>query len=364
MKILICAGIFPPEAGGPATYSKLLAEELAKRGHEVRVITYAGQKSEVGSRMSDFPIFRIVRSRFKPWHYYKYFRAVKKYGRKADVLYAQDPVSAGYPTYLAAKVLKKPYLVKITGDYSWEQAMGRKLTDALIDDFQKLPRYPGRINLMRRLQIQVCKEAHSVIVPSEYLKRLVMGWGIKEKKIHMIYNAVREVKKFDKKTAREELGIGAQNFLNLSIGRDVPWKGFDLVQEVVQDLQKIYPLIKLAILSKTDRETTDKYLNAADIFVLNTGYEGFSHTILEAMSAGLPVITTDVGGNPEIIQDGQNGLLVEYNNKDQLKEAIKKLYDDPKLREKFASNAKAGLQKFSLDNMITETEKELLKCVS
>ena len=172
MKILICTGIFPPEAGGPATYSKSLAEKLIKRGHEVVVITYVTRISSPltgeDKGEGDFSIVRITRSWFKPWHYYKYFKSVKKHGKDADVLYAQDPVSAGYPALLASKVLKKPFLIKITGDYSWERAMGRKFTGKLIDEFQKLPSYPKPIRKMRNIQIHVAKSPDGVIPPPPY----------------------------------------------------------------------------------------------------------------------------------------------------------------------------------------------------
>src|SRR3989344_1014064 len=126
MKILICAGIFPPEVGGPASYARKLALTLSKRGHQVTVVTYSDKK-----KIDDFypfPVVRIVRSKFKPWHYLRYLAAILTRGLTADVLYAQDQVSAGYPTYLASKILRKPFVIKVTGDYSWEQALNRDFT--------------------------------------------------------------------------------------------------------------------------------------------------------------------------------------------------------------------------------------------
>jgi glycosyltransferase involved in cell wall biosynthesis len=97
------------------------------------------------------------------------------------------------------------------------------------------------------------------------------------------------------------------------------------------------------------------HFKASKIFVLNSGYEGFSHIILEAMACGLPIITTNVCGNPEMIQDGYNGLLVEYNNKEQLKNAILRLWDNKELRNKFIENGYKTLEKFKLENMINQT---------
>ncbi len=370
MNILLCTGIFPPEIGGPATYTQNLAEELIKRGHKVRVVTYSdNRKPEVGSlksERSDFPIFRITRSRFKPWHYYKYYRAVKKYGVDADVLYAQDSVSAGYPTYLAAKIIKKPYVVKITGDYSWEQAMGRGLTDKLIDEFQTLLTYPKVIRKMREIQTLVCQKAACVITPSKYLKKIVTGWGVKEEKIQVIYNAVPEISGFNREQERQRMGLGEDDFLVVSAGRPVPWKGFEALKGAVREINN--SKIKLEILTNQPHEKLMGRIKAADVFALNTGYEGFSHLILEAMSLGTPIITTNAGGNAEIFEHETNGLLVEYNNRTQLRLAIERLYEDTALRRNLARAAVQTFEKFagnlSQNYMFNEILGALQKCVS
>ncbi|MBI3291173.1 glycosyltransferase family 4 protein, partial [Candidatus Falkowbacteria bacterium] len=90
-------------------------------------------------------------------------------------------------------------------------------------------------------------------------------------------------------------------------------------------------------------------------FVLNSGYEGLSHTILEAMAVGTPVIASNVGGNPELITHGHNGLLIEYDNKDQIKKAILTLHNNEELRKRFIENSKKVLEKFSYENMINQT---------
>ncbi|MDP3741429.1 MAG: glycosyltransferase family 4 protein [bacterium] len=367
MRLLICTGIFPPEIGGPATYSKTLAAEFSKRGHEVMVITYSDKESGIRNYESrlKFPVNRISRSWFKPWHYYKYFRAVKKHGRWADLIYAQDPVSAGYPSYLASRILKKPFAVKITGDYSWEQATSRGLTDKMIDEFQNLESYSGPIKKIRRIQVRVCKEARLVIVPSEYLKRIVLGWGVKEKRIKVIYNAIKQPDlRISKEEARQKHGISADDFLIVSAGRNVPWKGFSLLREVVDELKQTNPHIRLEILHEAPQQTLHQYIKAADVFVLNTAYEGLSHILVEAMAIGTPIITTNVCGNPEVVEDGKTGILIEFNNTEQLRQAIAQIMADAGLRQKYSGNGQEILTKFSFDKMIEETERILKECAS
>lgn len=377
MTILICTGIFPPEIGGPATYSKILAEELSKLGHIVKVITYSDHNPSqppLASRggvpplnirggEGELSVIRIQRSRFKPLHYYKYYRAVLKHGRNAGVIYAQGPVSEGYPAYLAAKKLDKPLVVKITGDYSWEQAMNRGLTDKMIDEFQTLKNFPSQIRKMRKIQKLVCDSAEVVITPSEYLKKIVTGWGVNPAKIKVIYNSVERPAIIDQRSAiRDKLGISENTFLIVSSGRDVPWKGFELLREVVVGLKTSNPEVELKILHDSPQQELHEWIASADIYVLNTGYEGLSNTLVEVLHIGTPIITTNVGGNPEIIRDGENGLLVEYNNAQQLKDAILKLCFDKELLNKLRNNS--GLERFDLKEMISKTEEVLKQCAS
>ena len=88
---------------------------------------------------------------------------------------------------------------------------------------------------------------------------------------------------------------------------------------------------------------------------MNSGYEGFSHQILEAMTCGVPVIASAVGGNKEAITQGQNGFLVRYNDEFNLVEAIKTVWQDEKLKDELVENGKKTVQKFNSEKMITET---------
>src|SRR3989344_5786101 len=318
MRLLIATGIFPPDIGGPATYSKLLLEELSKRNFSIQIITYGEPKSGDPDNLK-----RISRHWPKGIRHFIYFWQVLRLGKKADVIFAQDPVSAGLPAMLAAKILRKRFILKVVGDYAWEQGLQRFGARDLINDFQT-KKYGWQIEVLRKIQSWVAKNADLVIVPSKYLKKIVSGWGVKDDKIKVIYNGVD----------LPELKFTAKEKLIISAGRLVPWKGFEALLEAFSVLIKDFPDWKLAIigagpeLNKLKVESgklkvSDKviftgalpkselndYLSRASIFALNTGYEGFSHQIVEAMVAGLPVLTTGVGGNPEIIEDGKNGLL-------------------------------------------------------
>ena len=97
------------------------------------------------------------------------------------------------------------------------------------------------------------------------------------------------------------------------------------------------------------------YFAASDAFVLNTNYEGLSHTLLEAMTAGVPIVTTNVGGNPEVIEDGKSGLLVDYGNDDQLTIAIAKILQDVELARRLSNEATERLAGFTWAKTVSET---------
>src|SRR3989344_112758 len=172
MKILITTGIYPPEIGGPATYTALLEKEMPRHGIEVLVLP-----------------FRTVRYLPKLVRHFVFLCKVLSLGRKAELLYTQDPVSVGFPTMLAAKILGKPFLIRIAGDYAWEQAAQRFGVKENIDDFQH-KKYGFQIELMRFLQKTMARMADKVITPSKYFCNLVANWNPKKDNVITIYNGI------------------------------------------------------------------------------------------------------------------------------------------------------------------------------
>ena len=102
----------------------------------------------------------------------------------------------------------------------------------------------------------------------------------------------------------------------------------------------------------------------AQIFVLSSDYEGLPLSILEAMSIGLPVVSTDVGGVKEAVLDGVTGFLVNRGDRLRLGEKITELIDNPELRTKFSKNGLAHYEKhFQLENMCDQTMKVYEKLI-
>ncbi len=343
MRVLVATPLYPPSVGGPATYSRLLEVELPGRGTSVDVVSFGS-----------------VRRLPKGIRHALYLTKLLWWGVRADVIFALDPVSVGYPASIAARLLRKPLVLKIVGDYSWEQGVQRFGVKDLLDKFTEKA-YGAPVERLRRVQSAVASCAKKIIVPSEYLKKIIASWGVEAGKIEVIYNAVETPADLpSREKAREMFEIGESEFVILSAGRNVPWKGFEVLRGVVADLETGFPSgnpvsIRLEIFHSLPHREVLTWMRAADIFVLNSGYEGFPHIVLEAMALGTPVIASRAGGNPEVVRDGENGLLVDYNNRGQLKTAILKLYGDESLREKLALVGQKTALKFSKDRMINET---------
>ncbi len=350
MKVIIASGIYPPNIGGPATYSQLVAREFSKRGIEVVVICYSDKRQEITDGEGRFRIRRISRRHNISIRYWLYFWNLLKIAKNCDVIYAQGSLAAGFPAMLVSKILRKKFVIKIVGDYAWEQGVNQFGIKDLIEEFQN-KKYCAKVERIRKIQKKVCKNADRIIVPSEFLKRIVRGWVIDENKIEVIYNAFTGVENVKPKELKGDVIISA--------GRPEPWKGYDLLNQIMPDLLRENPEFRLIIATKLSHNELMEHFKAGMIFVLNSGYEGFSHILLEAMACGLPVITTNVCGNPEVVQNGYNGLLVGYNNKEQLKEAILRLWRDKELQKKFIENGYKTLEKFKLEDMIEETLKLL-----
>lgn len=363
--ILIATGLYPPEIGGPATYTKLLEEELPKHGFAVSVLP-----------------FSTVRRWPKVLRHLLYFCKAFAGALRADIVYAQDPVSVGLPALLAAKLTRTPFVLKVVGDYAWEQYVGAHIGSRKFvspEDFQNRDDVGLLTKVRRYAERLVARSADAIIVPSDYLKSIVKMWEVREEKIVVIPNAIILP---NMKNTRDALRrhYGLTGMVILSVGRLVPWKGFDTLIDLFPRVLKMIPDAMLVIIGdgpqrdylkararksgarhrivfagRLERTNVLAYLRAADLFVLNTGYEGFSHQLLEAMYMGMPVVTTGSGGNPELISQGETGLLVPYDDETLLCEAMIALIKDSVSARAIANRAREHARQFSVRRMVGAT---------
>lgn len=327
MKVVIATPLYPPEIGGPATYAQILEEGLPGKGIEVEVVK-----------------FSAVRHLPKIFRHLAYYWRVRAAARQADLVLALDPVSVGFPAMKAAKREGKPFVVKIVGDYAWEQGQQRFGVKEDLDAFVKAPQSSARVRMLQKIQTRVAAAATRVVVPSDYLKSIVSAWGTASEKIEVIYNSI-ELPEPHPPTNRPS------GFLIVSSGRRVPWKGFEALERVVARRGDGH----LFVASGLTRAETLGWVKSADVFVLNSTYEGLSHALLEAMALGTPIIATAVGGNGELIKDGETGLLVPPGDDEALYAALKRVADDPAAARERAAAAKARVGRFSTSAMLDET---------
>lgn len=156
-----------------------------------------------------------------------------------------------------------------------------------------------------------------------------------------------------------------------SIAQHFPDVTFSIAGEVLEEdyfaeLQFLLQGLKISDRFHFAGGVTDlhEYLSAADIFVLPSRSEGFSNALIEAMAASLPIVATNVGGNPEAVQDGVNGFLVPSEAPEALSEAILRILSDPPLAKTMGAAGKAlAVKQFTTEammNQITSTYEKLL----
>ncbi len=112
----------------------------------------------------------------------------------------------------------------------------------------------------------------------------------------------------------------------------------------------------VTLVGKVPNEKVPEYMVASDVFVLPSLSEGFPLTILEAMASGLPIVASKVGGLPEIVEDGQNGFLVEPRKPGQIAEKVLLLLKNEGLRQRMIVNNRKKVQQYSSDNTVGRLE--------
>ena len=223
----------------------------------------------------------------------------------------------------------------------------------------------------------------TIVTPSLWLKKCIEESFLKNKDIRLIYNGIdlKNFKKTDKSEARKEFGLPENKKIILFSadgGVGNTFKGGEFVFEAFEKLKNRSDILFLNIGGENcqksenwfdfghinDPQTMAKLYSAADIYLFPTLAETFGMTIVEAMSCGLPVVTFETGGVPEIVENEKTGFVVEYKNGEKLVKALEKLLDDDELRKKMVENAVNASKKFSSERMALEylrLYEELLK---
>jgi len=366
LKILICSGIFPPDIGGPASYVPKIASYLSNRGHVVEVICLSDVIKVDEDEKYNYKITRISRHLFLPIRILKTILSIFFLARKSDLIFANTLATE---SWIGSFLSRKKIIHKVVGDYAWEKAVSLGWTKSSISDFKNEKSL--RLKLLKWYCYVPFHYAEKIIVPSNFTKNNVLNWGLPLSNIEVIYNGI---KKTNLKIEKEKDSI-------IAVGRLISLKRIDTIINSVVGFpnKKLYivgdgperkKLERLAkdsnltnrvfFLGTLSNENTITKIAECEVFVLNSTGENFPHVILEAMIGDTFVITNDVGGCKEAIQDGVGGYLLDSNEKTIEKGIL--FFDEQKEQvSKMNFNAlKIVVTQFNEKKMLENTEKELL----
>lgn len=193
MNILIATGIYKPEIGGPATYVPRVARGFVDRGHTVSVVTYADCATHPDDVEQPFSVHRVKRAKNKVLNYVRYFLAIKKQAKAADVIYAFDHMSAGIPAAVLSRLVGTPLFVRIGGDFIWERYLQQTNSAIPMRTFYERgleKKDPIRLWFIRR----VFGQATGLIFTTKFQMEIFKDpYTIDTKKVMYIHNPLPEV---------------------------------------------------------------------------------------------------------------------------------------------------------------------------
>lgn len=320
MKILVATPIYDPDIGGPATHLKEVVPHFLREGDEVSLVTFAD--SSVKSGDTDIPITRVSRRRNVFARLGAYFMALWR-RRDVDLYYVHDMSSVGLAAYLVSLFSGVPYVIRLGGDFVWEQAYTRGDTRLSYRAFQR--HEPFSYRLRRHLGTMIVRRAKKVIVPSAFLGDIVSLWGVSEDRINVVHNAVTTPSSapevgspiIEEMRARRSRG----ERVVMSSGRFVSWKHFDALFDALPYTDGTHLFLigsgpdegaykahlerhmldeRVTLLPSAPSDVHNAMLREADCYVLLSEGETFSFAALEALMAGTPVVLLKEGALPEI----------------------------------------------------------------
>lgn len=275
---------------------------------------------------------------------------LKRAGR-LDIIDAHFAYPEGYAASLLGRWLDVPVTITLRGTESRH----------------------ARDPVLRRLVRRGLQRAKRVFSVSESLRRIALSLGITPDQVRVVGNGV-DADKFipiEKAEARRILGLAAEVPVLVTVGGLVERKGFHRVIECLPVLRASFPGLQYLIVGGAGPEgdwtgrlkaqvdslrlqdcvrflgplPADELklpLSAADVFVLSSRNEGWANVFLEAMACGLPVVSTDVGGNAEVVCDPRLGTIVPFDDAEaltaSLDDALRRQWDRASIRQHALSN--------------------------
>ncbi len=370
MRVVVVTGIWPPDPGGPASHAPALADFLSRRGHEVEVVTTADDRPDT----RDYPIHWVSRALPAGLRHLRCISLVRTSAARSDAIYATSMVRRAA---LGVALARRPLVVKLVSDEVYERATRSGRYAGTLDEFQRIGGV--RVRVLRWARNAALRRAWHVLCPSAYLRDVALGWGLDPGRVSVLPNPAPALPALPSRAElRAELGLdgavlafagrlGPQKALGvalqavaavpgvtLAIAGDGPDRG-----QLERSARELGLADRARFLGSVPREDVLRLFRAADASVLSSAWENFPHTVVEALAVGCPVIATAVGGVPEVVRDGENGLLVAPGDPEALAGAIRRFFDDEELRGRLAETAAASVGGYTEVAVFSAIEEEL-----
>jgi glycosyltransferase involved in cell wall biosynthesis len=291
-------------------------------------------------------------------------------------------VSSIKPDVLHTHLLKADAYGAIAGRYG-----GARVTISSKHNDEAALRRP----LVARVHGWLSRLDDRIIVLSDHVGRYVVERGrVPAKKVRRVYYGIsfkdRPIALGDRaaRALRGEFEIPHDGPFLLCVGRLDPQKGHPVLLEAMREVVRRLPNARLVLVGGAqqappgyvedlhltaahpdldgrvifagERSDVARLMAACDLFVLPSEWEGFGLVFVEAMAAGIPVVATRVSGIPEVVLDGETGVLVPVHDPDALAEAIVRLCEDPAERRRLGNNGFQRVREhFTAERMVDET---------
>jgi glycosyltransferase involved in cell wall biosynthesis len=383
VRVWVLTPSFPPTDGGQEKHLLELSESLIRAGAAVRVLTRRVDRDYLAAEcLGLVPVLRLT-----PFGDIKGvgFRAVPRLGlllakmlwrllwesRHYDVVLVSGFNYMPLAAVLAAALTGKPCVVRPESPLEVTEPIG-------IDSRAKmgLSERSSAIRVLRALRRYAARRVDRYVAISTEIRSGLKNAGVDEGRIVSIPNGIAverfaPVGKSRKAELRAALSLPEEGLILIYTGRFAASKGIMMLIDVWRDLAADYPSAHLVMVG-TGRGSFDdcepalrqfvaahelssrvtltgsvanvnEYLQSSDVFVFPSDYEGFSLSILEAMTAGLPLVSTRVGIAAELEHQGRFALLVPPGDKVAFRDALRRLLADSALRSELGANAHAAV---------------------
>ena len=359
MRVVVVSGIWPPDVGGPASHAPALATALLEAGHEVEVVTTA----DAEPAPQPYAVRWVSRASSAPLRHLAVVRQVACAARAADRVYATTMVRRAA---LGAALARRPLVVKLVADEAYERERRAGRFDGTLADFQRV-RGGLRVRLLRATRTRALRRARRIVVPSAYLRSIALGWGLEPGRVEVVPNPAPGIPSLPSRDeVRAALGISGptlgtagrltvQKALGDALAALARVPGVELL--VLGDGPERASLEersadlgldgRVRFLGAGTRDDVIRLFRAVDAALLTSAWENLPHTLLEALAVGTPVIATAVGGVPEVVHDGENGLLVPAGDVNAIAGAIERIVHDDRLRASLSAAAAPSVEELS-----------------